>query len=219
MKLIRKRLTYANVMSSIAVFLILGGATAFAAKKIGSNEIKGNSITTGKIKKEAVSTAKIKKNAISTDKIQNDAVTGDKVKESSLSEVPLAANAANASKLGGAAPSAYQGRVQWALIAANGTVIQQSGGISAVKHGGPTFGTYNVTFPSAIDNSALSVTLSDIDASFGGSPIVSPCAGPGAIGPIFCEGDAGKNNVAFVDTPNQANSAPVAHAFYIQATP
>ena len=49
MKLIRKRLTYANVMSSIAVFLILGGATAFAAKKIGSNEIKGNSITTGKI--------------------------------------------------------------------------------------------------------------------------------------------------------------------------
>src|SRR5262245_46576594 len=75
-KQIRKRLTYANVMSSIAVFLILGGATAFAAKKIGSNEIKGNAITTGKIKKEAVTTAKIKK----------DAVTGAKVKESSLGE-------------------------------------------------------------------------------------------------------------------------------------
>ena len=30
-KQIRKRLTYANVMSSIAVFLVLGGATAFAA--------------------------------------------------------------------------------------------------------------------------------------------------------------------------------------------
>ena len=46
MKQIRKRLTYANVMSSIAVFLVLGGATAFAAKKIGTNEIKANSITT-----------------------------------------------------------------------------------------------------------------------------------------------------------------------------
>jgi hypothetical protein len=214
-KLIRKRLTYANVMSSIAVFLILGGATAFAAKKIGSNEIKGNSITTGKIKKEAVSTAKIKKNAISTDKIQNDAVTGDKVKESSLGEVP---NAANAAKLGGLAPSAYQGKVQWALISKTGAVLQQSGGISAVENGAG-FGTYNVRFPSAIDNSALSVTLSDIDASFGGAPIVSPCAGPGAIGPIFCGGDAGKGNVAFVDTPDQANSTPVAHAFYIQATP
>ena len=36
MKQIRKRLTYANVMSSIAVFLVLGGATAFAASKIGA---------------------------------------------------------------------------------------------------------------------------------------------------------------------------------------
>jgi hypothetical protein len=85
-KQIRKRLTYANVMSSIAVFLLLGGATAFAASKIGSNQIKSNAITTGKIKKEAVTTAKIKK----------DAVTGAKVKESTLGTVPSATNATNA---------------------------------------------------------------------------------------------------------------------------
>ncbi len=106
MKQIRKRVTYANVMSSIAVFLVLGGGAAYAAKKIGSNEIKGNSITTGKIKKEAVAAAKIKKNAVITAKIANnavttakiadDAVTGDKVKESTLAEVPNAANAKNA---------------------------------------------------------------------------------------------------------------------------
>ena len=41
MKQIRKRLTYANVMSSIAVFLVLGGATAFAAKKIGCERNQG----------------------------------------------------------------------------------------------------------------------------------------------------------------------------------
>jgi hypothetical protein len=85
-KLIRKRLTYANVMSSIAVFLVLGGATAFAASKIGTSKIKANAITTGKIKKEAVTTAKIKK----------DAVTGAKVKESTLEQVPSALNATNA---------------------------------------------------------------------------------------------------------------------------
>jgi hypothetical protein len=83
---LRKRLTYANVMSSIAVFLVLGGATAVAAKKIGSNELKSGSVTTAKIKKSAVTTAKIKK----------DAVTGAKVKESTLGEVPSAASAANA---------------------------------------------------------------------------------------------------------------------------
>jgi hypothetical protein len=81
-KKIRNRLTYANVMSSIAVFLVLGGATAFAATKIGSNQLKANSVLTGKIKKEAVTTGKIKKNA----------VTGAKVKESSLGMVPSASS-------------------------------------------------------------------------------------------------------------------------------
>jgi hypothetical protein len=123
LKQIRKRLTYANVMSSIAVFLVLGGATAVAAKKIGSNEIKGNSITTGKIKKEAVAAAKIKNsavttnkianNAVTTAKIANDAVTGDKVKESSLAEVPKAALAVSAES---AQPQAF------GSINTNGTV-------------------------------------------------------------------------------------------------
>ncbi len=108
MKQIRKHITFANVMSSIAVFLVLGGGAAYAAKKIGSNEIKGNSITTGKIKKEAVSASKIKKNSISTAKIQNDAVTGDKVKESTLSEVPSAAKATTATTATiGSSPVAY----------------------------------------------------------------------------------------------------------------
>ncbi len=93
MKHIRKRITYANVMSSIAVFLVLGGGAAYAAKKIGSNEIKGNSITTGKIKKEAVSASKLKKNSVTTAKIANGAVTGSKVNLSTLGKVPSAVNA------------------------------------------------------------------------------------------------------------------------------
>ena len=96
MKQIRKRVTYANVMSSIAVFLVLGGATAYAAKKIGSNEIKGNSITTGKIKKNAITASKIKKNSVTTAKIKNGAVTGAKVNVTSLAKVPSATNADNA---------------------------------------------------------------------------------------------------------------------------
>ncbi len=124
MKRIRKRLSYANVMSSIAVFLVLGGGAAYAAKKVGSNEIKGNSITTGKIKREAVATAKIKNaavktnklaneavtsaklddDAVTTPKIANDAVTGPKVKESSLDEVPKAAVAVSAES---AQPAAF----------------------------------------------------------------------------------------------------------------
>jgi hypothetical protein len=94
-------------MSSFAVFLILGGATAFAAiKKVGANEIKANSIKTGKIVKEAVTAGKIKKaavtegkiadGAVTTNKLANDAVTGDKVNESTLGKVPNAVNADHA---------------------------------------------------------------------------------------------------------------------------
>jgi hypothetical protein len=79
LKQIRKRLTYANVMSSIAVFLILGGATALAATQLAKN-----SVGTKQLKKNAVTKAKIKKNAVTTAKIKNDAVTGAKVKDGSL---------------------------------------------------------------------------------------------------------------------------------------
>jgi len=61
-KQLRKRLTYANVMSSLAVFMVLGGASAFAATQLAKE-----SVGTNQLKKEAVSLAKIKlgtKNAL-----------------------------------------------------------------------------------------------------------------------------------------------------------
>jgi hypothetical protein len=89
LKKISKRLTYSNVMSSIAVFLVLGGATAFAASQLGKN-----TVGTKQLKKNAVTSAKIKKNAITTPKIKADAVTGAQVNEGTLGTVP-SANSAN----------------------------------------------------------------------------------------------------------------------------
>ncbi len=54
MKSVRKRLTYANVMSSIAVFLVVAGGTAFAASQLGKETVGSK-----QLKKEAVSLAKI----------------------------------------------------------------------------------------------------------------------------------------------------------------
>lgn len=120
MKQLKRHLSYANVMSTIAVFMILGGASAIAAKKqtqkIGTTQLKASAVTTNKIKNGAVSDAKLAASAVSTDKladgsvtgskiadgavggskIAGDAVTGDKVNEATLSEVP-SANSANPS--------------------------------------------------------------------------------------------------------------------------
>jgi hypothetical protein len=83
-KRIRGRLTYANVMSSIAVFLVLGGAGAYAARKIGSNELKANSVGTTKIKANAVTTRKIKKGAVTTIKLRDGAVKGEKLADGAV---------------------------------------------------------------------------------------------------------------------------------------
>jgi hypothetical protein len=91
LKQIRKRWTYANVMSSIAVFLILGGATAFAAAKLGKN-----TVGTKQLKNNAVTTKKIKNGAVTTAKLKDGAVTGAKVNLGSLGKVPSAASADNA---------------------------------------------------------------------------------------------------------------------------
>lgn len=58
MKFARGRLTYANVMSSIAVFLVVAGGSAFAASQLGKE-----SVGTKQLKKEAVTLAKIKQAA------------------------------------------------------------------------------------------------------------------------------------------------------------
>jgi hypothetical protein len=58
--MIRRHLTYANVMSTIAVFVVMGGsAYAFAKHSVGTKQLKNKAVTTKKIKDGAVTGAKI----------------------------------------------------------------------------------------------------------------------------------------------------------------
>lgn len=191
MKQIRSRLTYANVMSSVAVFLLLGGATAIAAKKqtqkIGTAQIKASAITTGKIKNGAVNESKLAASAVTNAKLADgavtnskladgavsgsklaaDSVTGDKVVESTLSEVP-SANSAN--------PTAF------AHVNSNGVVdAANSKGITSPNVSRPGTGTYCVTVPSftprgaQVTAQASGTSLTSANVSVGGT---GSCAAP-----------------------------------------
>jgi methionine-rich copper-binding protein CopC len=79
-----KRLTYANVVSTLALFLVLTGGAAYAhryltRKSVGSPQLKANAVTTAKIKANAVTTRKIKRIAVSTGKLKEGAVTTEKL--------------------------------------------------------------------------------------------------------------------------------------------
>jgi hypothetical protein len=101
-----KRLTPspAMVVALIALFVSLGGV---------SYGVATGSITGKAIKNSSVGTKDLKNNDIRSGDIRNNSLTGSDVNESKLGKVPSAGSAdsatsaANASQLGGAAPSAY----------------------------------------------------------------------------------------------------------------
>jgi len=190
-KRIRAHLSYANVMSTLAVFLLLGGASAIAAKKqtqkIGTTQIKASAVTTAKIKNAAVDASKLRDgsvgtsklvdgavtnskladNAVSTGKISGDAVTGDKVNESTLSEVP-SANSANP--------------VAFAHVNSNGTVdAANSKGITSPNISKPGTGVYCVTVPSftprgaQVSAQASAATATSANLALGGT---ASCGAP-----------------------------------------
>lgn len=88
MQAMRKRLTYANVVSTLALFLVVAGGAAIAAKvpkkSVGPSQLKANAVTTAKIKANAVTTRKIKRNAVANAKIKDGAVEGAKVADGSI---------------------------------------------------------------------------------------------------------------------------------------
>ena len=86
----RRKFSFANVMSVIAVFIALGG-TGYAISKlpknsVGPKQLKKNAVTTAKVKSEAITDAKIKKGTLA----------GTQINASTLGTVPSANSAQNA---------------------------------------------------------------------------------------------------------------------------
>jgi formylglycine-generating enzyme required for sulfatase activity len=103
-KRVRRHLSYANVMSTIAVFAALGGsAFAVARNSVGTPQLKKNAVKTKKIANSAVKTKKIADNAVTTPKLGGGAVTTGKLENGAVDSVKLANGAVNSAKLANAA--------------------------------------------------------------------------------------------------------------------
>ena len=76
LKQIRSRMTYANVMSTVAAFLALGGGAALAASRIDTGEIQRRAITGPLIQRAAVSAKHIDKFAVDTPELARRAIVG-----------------------------------------------------------------------------------------------------------------------------------------------
>ncbi len=106
---IRPHLSFANVVSVLALFIALGLGTAWAAG-LANNSVKSKHIKDGQVKSADV---------------RNNGLTGNDIKEASLGEVPLAgaaASADDADKLDGQDSSAFalNGSEAWHEVGAPG---------------------------------------------------------------------------------------------------
>jgi hypothetical protein len=97
MRAVRKRLSYANVVATMALFLALSGGVVWAAGKVGAKNLRANSVTAGKIKRNAVTSAKIRASAVTGPKIKAGAVDFTKLAPGTdlLTSATTAAVAAN----------------------------------------------------------------------------------------------------------------------------
>jgi hypothetical protein len=188
----RPRLSYANVIATLALFIALGGG-AYAATKLPNNSI---------------GTKQLKKGAVTGQKVAGDTLTGANINSSTLGTVPSAiradnagsanhattadsatfadhataatsaesaSSATNAGQLGGIPASGYQSRTMWARVGNGGEVIAQSGGVSLQEHAGT--GLYLLHFPQVVAGKAIVVSGRWTGAAAGHSLtfLATPC--------------------------------------------
>jgi hypothetical protein len=212
MKHLRKRLTYANVMSSIAVFLVLGGATAFAASILGKNTVGSK-----QIKKNAVTTAKIKNGAVNSAKVLDGSLTGADINLGSVGTVPSATKAGSATSATNATNATNAVNAANATHAVSADVAGSAASPATLASGKTETGVfYGIETPGATPNSGyvsasvsfpfpLAAPPTTHYLSIGASPIPAcpgtaevPTAAPGN----FCAYETvnGTGTTAFVDS-------------------
>ncbi|HEY7257291.1 MAG TPA: hypothetical protein VH476_11495 [Solirubrobacterales bacterium] len=110
---IRPRLTYANVVATLALFLALTGGAVWAASKINGKQIKKNSIPGNRIKKGTLTNNQIKKQTITNAKIKQGTIQRTSLAAGTLPGVIVAD--ASATNLPGATTETPPGPTPFAL--------------------------------------------------------------------------------------------------------
>jgi hypothetical protein len=102
MKRFRPRLTYANVIASLALFVALGGsavAAGLAKNSVGPNQLKKGAVSAPKLAKKAVTSGKIAPKAVTAGKLGPNAVLPGNLGAGIISTDKIAAGAVTAEKI------------------------------------------------------------------------------------------------------------------------
>ncbi len=99
------RLNYANIVSTLALFVAIGGASAVAAgqlapKSVGEKQLRPGAVTAKKLRKNAVTAPKIKAVAVKEGKIASGAVVASKIGTGAVTHDKISSEAISTDKIG-----------------------------------------------------------------------------------------------------------------------
>jgi hypothetical protein len=95
----RKHLSYANVMATLAFLIAVAGGTAYAANTVFSEDIVNGEVKAPDLHTAAVTGPKIRDGEVSNIDLRADAVDGSKIQDNSISSTEVVANSLNGSDI------------------------------------------------------------------------------------------------------------------------
>jgi hypothetical protein len=149
---LRTRLTYANVMATVAVFIALGG-TSYAIQQLPRN---------------SVGSAQIRSRAVGASEIRSNAVRSPKVRRRSLhlSDLSIGARRALRGRTGATGPAGPPGPGSarfFSAVGAGGTPVR--GNATSFEHTLAGSGSYTLGFSQNVSGCAYVATLGTTDAT------------------------------------------------------
>ena len=126
----RPKLSYANVVATLALFLTLGGGAVWAGQKITSKQIGKGAVKNKNLAKNAVKTKNLAKNAVKTKNLAKNAVKAKSLAAKAVTSAKLADGSVTNPKIG-------DGAVNFAKLAAGTNVIASAtaGPVAANQEG------------------------------------------------------------------------------------
>jgi hypothetical protein len=161
----RKRLTFANVTSMIALFVALGGTSYAAAtlprNSVGKGQIRANAVGKSEAAPNSIGKAEVSTSSIGRSEIATNGVAASEIKANAIDSDEIADGGLQAADLSDAAKAAINGVKFHSAVNATGT--QTAGNAKTVTHTGGT-GVYTVDLGSDVSACQIAGTITGADA-------------------------------------------------------
>ena len=181
---LRRRLTFANVTSGVALFVALGGTSYAAiqlpADSVGSDQIRSGAVGQSEISRNAVGRSEIRTGGVGSAELRTDSVRGweiransigsSEMKKDSVTTDAIKDGSVTTAKLDDATRTAIGVRPYRADVTGAGGV--DGGNAKAVGHTAP--GVYTVDFGADVSKCTAVASLANVDAANAGAATVAP---------------------------------------------